>query len=84
MWLREKLLAQQISLLIDNGASLLPTQFKKKKEKGLRVFNPLLLVHGTEESPVLLEMQLHSYTPHVAKKQSEVRGAGNGISVAWR
>lgn len=83
MWLREKLLAQQISLLIDNGASVLPTQLKKKK-KSLRVFNPLMLAHDTEESPLLLEVQLHLHTPHVAKKQSEVRGAGNAISVARR
>lgn len=85
VWLREKLLAQQISLLIDNEASVLPTQLKKrKKKKSLRVFNPLMLAHDTEESPLLLEVQLHLHTPHVAKKQSEVRGAGNAISVARR
>lgn len=33
LWLRGKSLAQQISLLIDNGASVLPTQREKKNNK---------------------------------------------------
>lgn len=65
---RKKLLAQHISLLIDNGASVLPTQFKKKK-----VFNPLMLMHDTEESPLLLEVQLHLHIPHTEETKQGVR-----------
>lgn len=60
------MLAQQISLLLDNGASVLLTHFKKKMQ---RVFNPLMAVHYTEERPLLLKVQLYSHTPHVAKNK---------------
>jgi len=48
----------------------------KKKKKGLRVFNPLVLAHGAEESPILLEVQLHLHTPHVAKNKARCAEQG--------
>lgn len=45
MWLEEKLLAQQIKLLIDNAAPMLPTQFKKfKRAQGYLILSCLSMV----------------------------------------